>query len=316
MNMKKVLAFILSVLLLFSLSACQDQDSQSDGMTKLSFKQALSYDYLRTLDNKQVTINGYLATSSPVDGSFIFLMNMPFQSCPFCVPNTNQLSNTMEVYPKEGKTFTYTNQAVKVVGTLVVAPENEPFTDSYGYQFSFKIVDATYSILKDEDMSAEIQLWQKFSATDLIDQINMMYEYVNFLCAWNTYFVNSYTNAEGETVPGYYLYDSDALNYIKRDGAQYNYGYKEGYFDNIIANIEALDKTAFSDLVKNIQDAKTLAQEALAELEAGNYTYELKYVEKFGTTDKIYTLNKGEYLQQRMSELFAAFSAWLGGWEL
>ena len=86
--------------------------------------------------------------------------------------------------------------------------------------------------------------------------------------------------------------------------------------DDIIADIEALDKTAFSDLVKNIQDAKALAQEALAELEAGNYTYEYQYVEKFGTEDYIFTINKGEYLQQRMSELFAAFSAWLGGWEL
>ena len=34
--------------------------------------------------------------------SFMFLMNLPYQSCPFCVPNTSQLSNTMEVYPKKG----------------------------------------------------------------------------------------------------------------------------------------------------------------------------------------------------------------------
>lgn len=314
--MKKVISIILCVLLLLSFAACQDSNTQDGDMTKLSFKQALSYDYLQSLHNKQVTINGYLATSSPVDGSFIFLMNMPFQSCPFCVPNTNQLSNTMEVYPKDGKTFSYTNQAVKVVGTLVVAPEGEPFTDLYGYQFSFKIVDATYTILKDEDMSAEIQLWQKFSATNLINDLNEMYNYVNFLCAWNTYYRKSYTNENGDVVPGYYLYASDALNYIKQDGAQYNYGYKEGYFEDIIADIEALDKTAFSDLVKNVQDAKALAQEALAELEAGNYTYEYKYVEMFDTEDYIFTINKGEELQQRMSELYAAFSAWLGGWEL
>ena len=314
--MKKVISILLCALLLLSFAACQDSNTQDGGMTKLSFKQALSYDYLQSLHNKQVIINGYLATSSPVDGSFIFLMNMPFQSCPFCVPNTNQLSNTMEVYPKDGKTFSYTNQAVKVVGTLVVAPGDEPFTDLYGYQFSFKIVDATYTILKDEDMSAEIKLWQKFSATDLINEINKMYNYVNFLCAWNTYFVNSYTNENGEKVTGYYLWASDALNYIQMDGGQYNYGYKEGYFDNIVADIEALDKTAFSDLVQNIWEAKALAQDALAELEAGNYTYEYKYVEKFGTEDYIFTIDKGEELQQRMSDLYGAFSAWLGGWEL
>ena len=53
-------------------------------VTKLSFKSAAEYDYLKTLDGTMVTINGYMATSSPVDGSFMFLMNMPYQNCPFC----------------------------------------------------------------------------------------------------------------------------------------------------------------------------------------------------------------------------------------
>jgi hypothetical protein len=35
-----------------------------------------------------------------------------------------------------------------VVGTLVVSEsESEPFTDTYGYKFCSKIVDATYTIL-------------------------------------------------------------------------------------------------------------------------------------------------------------------------
>lgn len=313
----KFLSFLLVLALLFTFAACKEEDASQDGTaTKLSFKQTLGYEYLSSLAGTAVTINGYLATSSPVDGSFIFLMNMPFQSCPFCVPNTSQLSNTMEVYPKKGQTFTYTNQAVKVVGTLVVAPPNEPFTDMYGYQFSFKIVDAVYTVLKDEDMSEELKLWQRFSSTEVINDINKMYDYVNFLCAWNTYFVKSYTDANGETVPGYYLYPSDALNFIQKDGAQYHYGYQEGYFDGIIADIKKVDETAFADLVENIEAAKVLAQEALAELEAGNYTYEEKYVEQFQKTDKVYTLNRGEELRQRMDSLYYNFSMWLGGWEL
>ena len=51
------------------------QDDFGKNAVKLSFKSAASYEYLQTLNNKQVTINGYMATSSPVDGSFIFLMN-------------------------------------------------------------------------------------------------------------------------------------------------------------------------------------------------------------------------------------------------
>lgn len=319
----KIVSLILSAVILLSFSACDSDISKGGGektetsdITKLSFKQALGYDYLSSLDGKKVTINGYLATSSPVDGSFIFLMNMPFQNCPFCVPNTSQLSNTMEVYPKDGEKFTYTNQAVKVVGTLVIAPENKPFTDMYGYQFSFKLIDASYTVLKDADMSEELKLWQKFSSTDIINDINEMYNYVNFLCAWNTYKVNSYTDENGKTIPGYYLYPSDAINFIKKDGAQYNYGFKAGYFDDIIANIKAVDETAFADLIENIEAAKTLAQEALSELEAGNYTCEEKFVEEFNTTDKVYALSKGEELQTRMNNLYYDFSMWLGGWEL
>ena len=99
---KKLCVMAAAVLLLCGvLTACGSKDTGDP--TKLSFKSALEYSYLKTLNGKQVTINGYLATSSPADGSFIFLMNMPFQSCPFCKPNTSQLSNTMEVYPKRGQ---------------------------------------------------------------------------------------------------------------------------------------------------------------------------------------------------------------------
>ena len=133
---------------------------------KLSFKSAASFEYLQTLNNKEVTINGYMATSSPVDGSFIFLMNMPYQNCPFCKPNTSQLSNTIEVYPEAKEKFSYTTSAIKIVGTMIVAEDpNKPFTDPFDYQFVFKIIDADYRILKDSDLPEELALWQKFANT-------------------------------------------------------------------------------------------------------------------------------------------------------
>ena len=68
----------LSVLLIISVTlcsliGCNEESDNADGATKLSFKSALEYDYLKTLDGKQVTINGYMATSSPGDGSFMYL---------------------------------------------------------------------------------------------------------------------------------------------------------------------------------------------------------------------------------------------------
>ena len=312
--------FLLLAVMTSTFSACNKDDTvdpNGENVTKLSFKAASGYDYLKTLDGTLVTISGYMATSSPVDGSFMFLMNLPYQSCPFCVPNTSQLSNTMEIYPKKGESFSYTTQAIQVVGILEVSEsEDEPFTDMYGYEFCCKIVNATYTIIKAEDLSEDMALWQKIANTDVVNDIYKMYDYVNFLCAWNTYFVNSYTNENGETVPGYYLYASDAERFIYKDGAQYNYGYKEGYFDSIVAEIEAVDKTAFADLVANVRKAEALANKALGELENQNYTSEYKYVEKFGRADWVFTLNNGEELVAEMKEIYMEFSNWLGSWEM
>ena len=315
----KIISFILTVILVCTtLAACGKREDQNlSEAVKLSFKAASSYDYLKTLDGQTVTINGYMATSSPVDGSFMFLMNLPYQSCPFYVPNTSQLSNTIEIYPQKGEAFSYTAQAIKVVGKREVAKnENEPFTDKFGYEFNFKIVDASFTIMKAEELGEDIALWQKIANTDVVNDIYKMYDYVNFLCAWNTYYVNSYTDENGETQPGYYLYASDAEKFIYNDGAQYNYGYKEGYFDSIIAKIESVDKTAFADLVANIRKAEALANDALAELKNQNYTVEYKYVEMFDKEDLVFTLNKGEKLQSRMNESYSEFSTWLSSWEM
>ena len=287
------------------------------GPAKLSFKTAASYDELKGLNGKQVSINGYLATSSPADGSFIFLMNLPYQSCPFCKPNTSQLSNTMEVYPKNGRKFDYTTQAVRVVGTLQVAKsKDQPFTDRYGYEFSFKIVDAEYMVIKDSELTAEIALWQKIADSGVINDIYSMYDYLNFVTCWPDYYVNTITDKDGNTHPGYFLYASDALRYLQTDGAQWNYGYQEGYFDGIVKTIEKLDATAFSALTENVRKAEKLANEAIQELLDGNYTYEYKYVEKFGQEDYIYTLNRGEELSEKNDALYYEFAEWLSTWEM
>ena len=318
--MKNRLRILALVTVLFiaigAFVGCGNQTSD-DGITKLSFKAASGYDYLKSLDGTQVSINGYMATSSPVDGSFMFLMNLPYQSCPFCVPNTSQLSNTMEIYPKNGESFAYTTQAIKVVGTLVVAEdENKPFTDMYGYEFNYKIVDATYTVLGADELSGNVALWQSIASSDVINEIYSMYDYVNFLCAWDTYYINSFVNENGEQVTGYYLYAADAEKLIFNEGAQYNYGYKEGYFDNIVKKIEAVDPEAFSDLVANVRKAEALAEKALGQLVSGEYTYEYTYVEMFGTYDYVYKLNAAAELTSEMEAVYMEFAHWLGSWEM
>ena len=314
--MKKMLRVTALVLALLLLAGC-GETADAGPATKLSFQATAGYDYLKTLDGQRVSIDGYVATSSPVDGSFIFLMNLPYQSCPFCVPNTSQLSNTIEVYPKKGSSFDYTAQAVRVTGTLAVAEsEDQPFTDQYGYQFNFKIVNADYQVIRAEELSAELALWQKLAQSDVVNEIYAMYDYVNFLCRWNTYYVNSGMDEKGNRIPGYFLYPEDAQYLIKTEGQQYHYGYQEGYFDRIVEKINGVDPVAFQDLAENVRAAQALAEKALAELENKNYTREKKYLEQFGTEDYVYTLTNGEQLQAEMDELYYGFSAWLGSWEL
>ena len=314
----KIAFFVLVLTMILSpLCSCGKKSEDSSDAIKLSFKASAKYDYLKSIDGSKVTISGYMATSSPVDGSFMFLMNLPYQSCPFCVPNTSELSNTMEIYPKKNESFGYTSQAIKVVGTLEVADNpDEPFTDMYGYEFSFKIVDATYTVIKAEELSADLALWQKIAEANVVNDIYKMYDYVNFLCSWNTYYIKSYTDADGTVVPGYYVWPSDAKNYIYTSGAQFNYGYKDGYFDSIVKKIESIDKTAFVDLVANVRKAEALSEKALAELEAGNYTSEYKYIEMFGREDYVYTLNNGAELQAEMNQIYTEFSNWLGSYEM
>lgn len=319
--MKRIVTLILCLFMVLSLAAC----GEAEEGTKLSFKAASSYEDLKALDGQTISINGYMATSSPVDGGYLFLMNLPYQSCPFCVPNTSQLSNTMAVYAKEGKSFDYTGQAIKVTGKLVVAQqEDQPFTDKYGYTFNFKIVDATYSVLTDEELTADMAAWQKIADSGLMDEMYRMYDYLNFVCKWNTYYVNSYTNSKGETVKGYYLWPSDVERYLKADGSeayngytgQFHYGYADGYFEGLVAKIEALGMTETAVLVQNVRNAQSLAQKALKELEAGNYTAEEQYIEMFDTTDYVYTLNKGEELSADWQTVYSVFEQWLASLEM
>ena len=319
--MKKIIAFLLCAVLLLSMAACGEPETA----TKLSFKSASSYEDLKKLDGKIVTINGYMATSSPVDGGYLFLMNLPYQSCPFCVPNTSQLSNTMAVYAKEGSSFEYTGQAIKVIGKLVVAEsEDQPFTDKYGYEFNFKIVEASYLVLTDAELTANMALWQKVADSGLMDQMYQMYDYLNFVCKWNTYYVNSYVDSNGNKIPGYYLWPSDVEHYLKADGSaeyggyvgQFHYGYQEGYFDNLIRQIESLGLEEMEILVQNVRDAQALAEKALREFEEGNYSFDMQYIEMFDTTDWVFTLDRGEELSEDWMTVYSVFEQWLASLEM
>ena len=116
----KTCALVLALLMALGCFAACGEDNVSDegGVVKLSFSEANSIDDMKKLDGKTVSIIGYMSTLSPVNGEFMYLMNMPYQSCPFCIPNTTQLSNTLAVYAKNGKSFEFTDLLIRVEGVL------------------------------------------------------------------------------------------------------------------------------------------------------------------------------------------------------
>ena len=114
--MKKPLAILMLLALLAPcLAGCGGGTAEAQ---KLSFAESASLETLTALDGKAVTLTGYMATLSPLSGDYIYLMNLPYQSCPFCVPNTQQLANTMAVYAAGGSKFTYTDRPVQITGRL------------------------------------------------------------------------------------------------------------------------------------------------------------------------------------------------------
>jgi len=299
---------LISLLLVLSMLGCMFVACEEDNgeATLLSFSQAQSVSAMKKYDGKKVTIIGYMSTLSPINGEFMYLMNLPYQSCPFCIPNTSQLSNTMAVYAKKNDGFEFTDRAIQVTGIL----DFGDYTDEFGYEYGYRIKDATYTVLDTSQMSDKLKLWQQLASTDVISEVYAMYEYLNFLCFWGTYTMEFESGKD-------YLWPTDALNFVKEDGYQYNYGYKDGYFDDIVATIESVDKEKFSALVDNVRRAQGLAERALEELEDGMYTMVPEYSDVFNDADRMqYRMDNQDEFDSLMEDIYGEFSNWLAEWEL
>ena len=304
--MKKTISLFLIALMLassFLLVSCGENDSE---VYEISFAEANSIEDMRKHDGERVAVMGYMSTLSAVDGSFTYLMDAPYQSCPYCVPNTTQLSNTIAVYAANGKRLEFTDLLVRVEGIL----EFGNFTDNYGYKYEYRIKDASYTEVKADDLTKEQKLWQQLAATGVVSEIfNGMYNYVNFTCNWGTYTANFDGGRD-------YLYPPDVFKFLEPDGAQYNYGYKDTYFSNLIRQIEEVDKAAFAELVGYIEDAEQLTKDALASLSTGEYEAVSEYSGEFGDGRTQYRLIDRESFKKRMDDIFYGLSSWNSGWTL
>ena len=310
--MKRIISIILiSMFSVCLLASCGVKDAASDntasdsavdggkaqtlstddkGRYKLTFAQSINFATIESLDGKTVVITGYMATLSPISGKYMYLMNLPYQSCPYCVPNTSQLSNTIAVYAPEGKTFEFTDSPIVVTGTV----ETGEFSDDYGYTYNYRITDATYSVADSSAASEKLTLWQKISDEGLSADVYAMFDYVSFMCNWPTY------TAKFDGVNDVYLYPAD-VDYFKKN--QFSTESSDTYFDNLIKRAENIDKEKLSELCVIIDDAEKLTAKAQKQLDDANYSYD-------SASDR-YTLTYAEELSNDVQQLYQRYANWL-----
>ena len=211
--MKRMIAWMLALALALCLTGCGSKKESASAPTALRFSDAVSFERIQELDGQKVSIIGYMATMSPISGKYMYLMNMPYQSCPFCLPNTSQLSNTMAVYAPEGKTFEYTDQAIRITGTMVV----EDMVDEFGYAYNYRIADAAYELVDLSTISEEYALWQAIATDGIVAELSAMFDYLHFLCQWTEY-QGSYVDESGASIE-FFMYPGDVEQYLADDSA-------------------------------------------------------------------------------------------------
>ena len=299
--MRKYLIIMLALALLaVSLTGCGGGKAEA---VTLSFAQSASIETIQDLKGKLVSITGYMATLSPLEGDYIYLMNLPFQSCPFCVPNTQQLANTMAVYAPKNAKFTYTDRPIRVTGRM----ELGDFSDEYGYTYNYRIVDAAYEVVDLSEVSSDYALYNALAEDGVIADVNAMFDYLLFICQWTEY-QGGYTDENGSQL-SYYLYPGDVENVLADDSA---YGYaaqaSADYFPGLIRRVRAVSADGLEDLVAILESAQAVEQRARAELADQQYSYD-------DAADK-YVLTNAQELSDLFYDVYGQFSQWLTRYQL
>ena len=68
--------------------------------------------------------------------------------------------------------------------------------------------------------------------------------------------------------------------------------------------------------MENIRKAEALANQAIAEIEAGNYTSVSEYSGQFGDGRLQYQMIRAAEFEALMQATYAEFAEWLATWEL
>lgn len=292
--MKKIIsALCVLILIMTCLVGCtsKQENAPVEGNT-LRFTNLV--EDMKSLDGQTVSITGYMCKTLSSEEGVIYLMSAPCRKAPFIGNNSAELADTLAIKLRDKDSAVFTEKLITVEGTLVF----EEITDIKGYTYSYYLKDATFSVAQAEQLEGNAAKWQELTSSGVIEEVNRMYKYVDFLCNWP-----STRNSEGGySSPRFVLYN------VENEGAIFYYGYEESYFDDIITKIETLGQD-YSALITNVQKAEALSEKALSALENGEYTLA-------DDGSGMYVHKNGDEIKNEYAVLYSEYSDWLTGWSL
>lgn len=275
-----ILLFIIVIASLFLLTGCSSENTNkievtndikksksmlnadrimSDGSYQIRFSDLVSLSDLEEYNNKTVTAIGYLSPITSYDGSFGYLMNLPYQTCPYCAPSDTKITNTISIFAPKGKKIDFTEAAIMVRGTLKL----EPYTDSYGYSYNYRIVDVTIEEVDTSELGEKITLYNKLAEKEILTNlIETLYAVDN-----NVYY-DEYIS-QGAT------YDRAIVDLTN--------------LEKVINNLKEFNPQDVSILINTSTKLKEIAEDTNKLIEQKNYTKIIEYKER--TLQLFYDLN-------------------------
>lgn len=128
---------------------------------------------IKSLDGQKVKMRGFMAEQSPIDESFIYLVNAPFTVCPFCVITDSTKLEVLTVYMANKSPVKYTTEPVEIVGKLEVEPKADKV---FGEVTQFRIYADKVNILKDDGADKQVVAYfNQMNSNRVIALINIAY---------------------------------------------------------------------------------------------------------------------------------------------
>ncbi|MDR0762747.1 MAG: hypothetical protein LBF13_06835 [Campylobacteraceae bacterium] len=113
-----------------------DELYENTGVLGLSFSQKV-----KSLSNKKVVIDGFMAPPLKVGANFFVLTKAPMALCPFCSSDTDWSEDILVVYLKKRQIFVQHNAIIQVKGVL----EYGSWTDNEsGFVSLLRLRDAVF----------------------------------------------------------------------------------------------------------------------------------------------------------------------------